>query len=1587
MISTPKPSLARACCIWLLLAGWLLPAFGLLAQPVLVTEFMAANNSGLADEGGEFSDWIELYNTTSGSVPLQGWSLSDDPKAPAQWRFPAVTLPARGFMVVFASGKNRVDPKGKLHTNFKLSPEGGSLLLANPDGEIVSAFLKYPRQISDVSYGISMAAQVDALASTNSAAKVLVPANGALAASWMKPEFDDSAWTAATAGAGYDRIPPGQVDPNEPPTTLADITAPGDTLAATSANSPFNEGVVNVIDNDPATKYLNFDKLNAGFTVVPKDDSRVVTALEFTSANDAPERDPTSFVLSGSNDGTTFTEIARGPIPAFGGRFTPVRVTFANTAAYHRYRLLFPTVQNAAAAVAMQIAEVQFLGQNGEVAPSFTPFLNSSLESALFGQRASAYLRIPFTVREGQTFENLALRLRYDDGFAAWLNGVAVAQANAPAGLGYNSLAPTNRFRRDAVREVLLDLTRFAGTLHRGGNVLAIQGWNDRLDSPDFLLQARLENRRFTIESEGYFDAPSPGAENTRGKAGIVEDVLPSEPHGYFDAPFDLTLACPTPGATIRYTTNGSPPTATTGILYTGPIGIARFTVLRAAAFLDGWLPSRVATRTYIFLDDTINQSQANTVAAGFPSKWITVNADYGMDPRVIGPTGQDKFGGKYRRTIKSDLLSLPAVSMVMDRDDMFGPLGIYPNAEAHGEVWERRASIELINPNQSPGFQRDAGVRIQGGAFRRFDLSLKKSFRVIFREEYGASSLSFPLFGPNAAQDFNNFVLRANANDAYPYGGGSALYVRDAFSMETVRAMGSVSSHTGYVHLFINGLYWGMYNLVERPDAAFSATYHGGDKETWDAINQDSAPDGNFDAWNRMLNSLSQDFTKNDVYQRIQGNNPDGTRNPAYEDLIDVDSLIDYMMLNFFIGNSDWPGRNWWTSRDRNDGDGFKFHPWDSETALGFTDVNYNATGVTGAVASPYAALRRNAEFRLRFADHVYRHFFNGGVFYVNPAKKAWDPAHPENNRPAARLFALSELVRQGMVGESARWGDQLNANPYTRDEHWVPARNFLLGSYFPSRSGIVLDQFRQAGLYPKTDAPVMNVHGGEVQLGFQLVMTATKGSIYYTTNGLDPRLPVSFQEISRIVFASSGSPKKALVPSPANGGDKLAAQWLGGLEPFNDSAWQAGTGAVGYDTQGDYAPYIGTDVRTDMAGLNASAFIRIPFDYDGAGKDALNFMVLRMRCDDGFAAFLNGVKIASTNAPATLDWSAQATSSNPDSAAVVFQDFRADKGLGALKIGRNILAIQGLNSSASGSDFLIDAELVAGQARMVTNTQSVFQYSGPITLAGNPTIKARALNVAEWSALNEAKFVVGKPKLVVTELNYHPAKASVAERAAGFSDADDFEFIEFWNNGTAAYDLTGLSFAAGVQFTFPASSLPPGSYGLLVKSRAAFGQRYGKGFPILGEYSGNFGNGGERVRLLDAGRNAVLDFSYGAASPWPTEADGGGATLEVIDPDGDLDAVTNWRASTIGVGSPGAKNPPPAVRLLNIAFDGSQLSFGFDGRAALAYTVSATDSLSGGTWEHVQKGEPLPDNRRVEIRIDIPKDAGARFFRVSGQ
>ncbi|MEM7315235.1 MAG: sigma 54-interacting transcriptional regulator, partial [Planctomycetota bacterium] len=633
-----------------------------------------------------------------------------------------------------------------------------------------------------------------------------------------------------------------------------------------------------------------------------------------------------------------------------------------------------------------------------------------------------------------------------------------------------------------------------------GTNVLAIHGLNVTDSSSDMLMRPRLRSVTTpNLSDVGFFQVATPGAANlTPKRDGFVEPVEFSVERGFYDDAFSLRLATATPAAEIYFTTDGSDPTPDNGVLYTSPILIDKTTVLKATGFRDDYFESGEVAHSYLFVNDIIRQNYQATLDAGFPTSWGGVSPDYGMDPDVIGlfdsngnSLGGDNFGGAYADIIKDSLTAIPTLSIVMPNEDLFGIDGIYTNSLGEGTDWERETSFELIHADGTDGFQVNAGIRMQGGAFRRHDLSRKHSMRLLFKSDYGPTKLEFPFFGDSAVDRFDTITLRMESNDGWAWSGAGsqALYARDAFGSQTHLALGQHSPHNNRMHVYINGIYWGLYNPVERPDASFSAAYYGGDKDQWDAFNDGRTIDGSSTSWNTFV-SLSQAVdnagtpaAKWAAYQRIQGRNPDGTDNPNLEQYLDVNNYIDYLLVNFFMGNQDWPHRNWYASRLRGpDSTGFKFHMWDAETTMGLnSDVNTNRLGADVEAAEPYRYLRNYEAFQLRFADRAHRALFNDGAL--------------TRDATLDRMQRILAEVEPGIVAESARWGDQHRSSPYTA-ANWTTEGNRVLVSFLNRRSPIFLDQLRAAGLYSSVTAPRFAQHGGTVSRRYLLTIFVPGGN-----------------------------------------------------------------------------------------------------------------------------------------------------------------------------------------------------------------------------------------------------------------------------------------------------------------------------------------------------------------------------------------------------------------------------------------------------------------------------------------------------------
>lgn len=1068
----------------------------------------------------------------------------------------------------------------------------------------------------------------------------------------------------------------------------------------------------------------------------------------------------------------------------------------------------------------------------------------------------------------------------------------------------------------------------------------------------------------------GYLLNPTPDAENdsSSGVSGFVEDTDFGIGRGFYDTPFSLSINSATPGASIRYTTDGSWPSETSGTIYTGPITIDRSMAVKAIAYKSGFVSTNIDTHSYILVNSVIAQTASNSQSLyGLPSSWGGQGPYYGMNNNSnVDPA-----------TLADDLKTVPSLSIAIDTDDMFGSSGIYSNPGSSGQAWERKTSLELVDPAGLETFQQNCAIRIQGGAFRSFGLTRKKSFRVLFKSQFGTSNqptggsgkLDFPLFGeePGVAQEFQTLIFRMESNDGWQWSGagGQPQYARDEFGRRVQLALGQPAPHGRYLHLYINGVYWGLYNVVERPDSSFAESYvEGADRNLWEGQNSGSPINDstNLNNWNNFRNAVSNisaagsDTARDAAFLEACGFNADGTRNPSFPIWCDPSNNADYFITNWYGGNSDWPNKNYYGGIDTQaTRTGYKYFMWDSEWSLFLrSNTNYNRITNYSGIADPNQDLQNSPEFRLRFADRAHRALFNTG------------PLTPANAR------ALYEEVTAQHTSilnpEAARWGDQHGSNRSVSD--WQTEYNRIVNNWFPVRGDLFLASLRSADLYPGIEAPVFSQHGGSLPAGTgpTLRVPSSVTKIYYLFGDGDNDLTDYEHALDPRLLGGSINPSASLITLGGGGGggpsttifvdsgdiwnylddaSNQGTNWR--ASAFNDTSWESGPSQLGYG-DGDEATVVDfVDVDPGQGGdqKNATTYFRKTFTI--ADPTVFEDYTLNFTYDDSIVIYLNGQQVAIENIGSNPTFDQYANGNGPEN-GTAFRTILPS----AFAAGNNTFAVEIHNTSTTSSDISFDLDLT-GNPPGGGSTHS----SDPVILTEPGWLYSRSYNstTGEWSALNSAFFTpdtvpADASNLVISEFSYQPAQPSTPAEVVASTDRDDFEFLELMNVGTQTIDLTKVRFTTGITFNFADNTLIlPGGRLVIVKNLAAFEARYGTAIPIASDvlgsnpYGGRLSNKGEQIVLLDASDTIIRDFTFDDELPWPY-VDGSGFTMVLKSPAipiPDHNNGTSWVASNLEGGAPGRAGETGFVGISDADDDGD----GF--HALIEYALGSSDNSPG--------------------------------------
>lgn len=735
------------------------------------------------------------------------------------------------------------------------------------------------------------------------------------------------------------------------------------------------------------------------------------------------------------------------------------------------------------------------------------------------------YFRRHFTVANPATFSGvMTLRFQRDDGIVIWLNGAFLASDNITTPTTHTTPADSN------VTDEAAWITRTVALtgLVAGDNVIAVEvhqnsgaSTDTRFDldlsayeqvpgSATTMLHAsfKLDGEALTLSSPsgalmdtiatpprqssfhswgrsganpttfGFLDA-TPGTPNAATAIAnraespefLKADLTPL-PSGFYMGAQSLVLRSATPGATIRYTTDGSDPTDTTGTAYSGPIALTApndktAVIIRARTFAAGMLPSKDIAGTYL------------------------MNQHSGLRAMPVLSLVQDAGRAFF---LPGGVMAISGGSYDGDTLWQPGTIASYNVPQHHGPTTEREISVELIHPDGTPGFRDDVGLRMSGSAYGRprykfqqtanspwtiYEPKEKGSFNLMWRDDFGAKDLDHEIFPGWDTRTFRQLRLRAGSNDNFN------PFISDEYMRRLLGEMGHDHIRGMFAMLYVNGSFKGMYNVCERlRNETFQNHFR--TENDFDVKYVNEYPAGDNVAYTTFRATYDKDLSV--------AANFDAVRAAA-----DLENVADYYALNIYANTWDWAtwqagANNYVLYRERVAAAKWRFTVWDGEGTFnnqsyfsqppsfnvianhltGADDTNELATiwkRLVGVAPFTGANTKGNVEFRLLVADRINKHLWNGGVL---------------DDRAAAGRFVglkneLKAMVKTGVDYLDNAWREDWFT---TWTNTSTGRRAYLFGGQ--------ATQLRDAGVWPLTEPPVFSQHGGVVAANYALAMTS---------------------------------------------------------------------------------------------------------------------------------------------------------------------------------------------------------------------------------------------------------------------------------------------------------------------------------------------------------------------------------------------------------------------------------------------------------------------------------------------------------------
>ncbi|MCP4192169.1 MAG: hypothetical protein GY768_16275 [Planctomycetaceae bacterium] len=1132
--------------------------------------------------------------------------------------------------------------------------------------------------------------------------------------------------------------------------------------------------------------------------------------------------------------------------------------------------------QNVAAYDSFSVA--QQIPVDESTVANYSSQIQIDLAESMHGKNATAYVRLPFQTDPDISFQQLSLSAKYDDGFVAYLNGQEIARRNAPDLLNWNSAATARHPDALALVSETIDLTSHRTKLQPGENVLAVHGLNADANDVDFLLAMKLQGKQSNLDRHefAYLGGPSPGAANSIDGVtlGPVIDQVQHQP---------LT---PTP----------TQPITVTAKLATAPDESDLLTLSYRVMYEseqqlpmrdDGVLPDTLAGDG--IYTATIPSSVAN------PGEMIRYFV-----------SAQDKTGNRFR----SPYLPNPAETDGQDRyygtvvrgEAIETPLPVFewfvPEPRWHVSGGGNNTKWSEASVYYGGRFYDNVQVRARG-------LTTISWTKPKFKFEFNEGNYFHHSEELEPVEEFN---LQSHYRET-----GAVSYMGETLAFEWLREIGVAAPLAFPMHTRQNGDFYSLASFVEQVDETFLRR-NGFDPEgsmykaNSGAVMSTLRPNP---SRAHYLKATRKDESFDDLTALTNGinNRIDGVDRSTYIfDHINLPQVINDMAGNVIMPNHDRLTKNYYMYRDVNGSNQWSRFPWDMDQA---------------------------------FSRFTVDHF--SSVLYG-------DSEHPQSPNPVHQNHLYDAILD----------------TPATREMYLRRVRTlvdqYLNTGYF--QRGV--DKYSDL-LTVDADRDHLKWRAGNIRSGVNRI----KSNVAFRQKQLEAEglLPGNEPITADLVLLDENVTVAAMVPQD----DSLGQNWTGGNEPFDESTWIVGPSGVGFDNGRNpiYAPDIGVRLEPrEVCSRCTSIFARYRFQVED--PTAVNNLILQMKFDDGFLAYLNGTPVWQENVEANPGWDDRASS--PATETTDYHDFDISAFQHRLKPGENILAIHALNASTFSNDMLLRPRLLAGEQRVsevklsfgqvefnpASGNQdeeyielvnegnssvdlSEWQISGGVEFRFQPGTVIPANSTlyispnlhafhhrTEGPRSGQRRFVLGNYQghlsnfgeqiqlisntgavvathstpqapsnvqrfLRVSELHYHPSQLS------------DAEFIELTNISQAdqaiLLDLSGVQISEGPSEPFvfaPETQLEPGESWLVVKDTNAFITA----FPtadinrIAGNFVGRLNNQGERIKVDDATGSTVLQFTYQDQAPWPNQADGQGASLQLVNLTNDPTDPSNWLA-----------------------------------------------------------------------------------------